>query len=46
MVNFKFFAGVSREAIGEMTGLAIHEVRLKWSYARAWLQVAINQRSR
>ena len=44
VVNLKFFAGVSREAIAEMTGLTIHEVRLKWSYARAWLQVAINAR--
>jgi DNA-directed RNA polymerase specialized sigma24 family protein len=31
VVNLKFFAGVSREAIAEMTGLTIHEVRLKWS---------------
>ncbi len=46
VVNLKFFAGISREAIAEMTGLTIHEVRLKWSYARAWLQVAINQGSR
>jgi RNA polymerase sigma factor (TIGR02999 family) len=44
VVNLKFFAGVSREAIAEMTGLTIHEVRTKWAYARAWLQVAINQR--
>jgi hypothetical protein len=36
--------GVSREAIAEMTGLTIHEVRIKWSYARAWLQVAIDSR--
>lgn len=33
--NRRYFFGAAGEAIAEMTGLTIHEVRLKWSYARA-----------
>lgn len=44
VVNLKFFAGLSREAIAEMMVLSIHDVRTKWAYARAWLQVAIDER--
>ena len=43
VVNFKFFAGLSRQAIADLLQLSIHEVRMKWDYARAWLQVAISQ---
>ncbi len=43
VVNLKFFAGLSREAIAEMMSLSLHDVRTKWAYARAWLQVAIEE---
>ena len=43
VVNLKFFAGLSREAIAEVMVLSLHDVRTKWAYARAWLQVAIDE---
>lgn len=43
VVNLKFFAGVGRESIAQMLGLSVHEVRVKWAYAQAWLQVAIEE---
>lgn len=43
VVNLKFFAGLSREAIAEMMAMSLHDVRTKWAYARAWLQVAIDE---
>lgn len=43
VVQLKFFAGVGREAIAEMLGLSVHEVRVKWAYAQAWLQLAIEE---
>ncbi len=43
VVNLKFFAGVGRDAIAEMLSLSVHEVRVKWAYAQAWLQVAIEE---
>jgi RNA polymerase sigma factor (TIGR02999 family) len=41
IVRLKFFAGLSRAEIARMLELSVHEVRLKWDYARAWLQVAM-----
>ncbi len=43
VVHLKFFADVGRDAIAEMLGLSVHEVRVKWAYAQAWLQVAIEE---
>ncbi len=43
VVNLKFFAGVGRDAIAEMLSLSVHDVRVKWAYAQAWLQVAIEE---
>jgi RNA polymerase sigma factor (TIGR02999 family) len=42
IVQLKFFAGVGRDAIAEMLGLSVHEVRVKWAYAQAWLKVEID----
>ncbi len=41
VVNLKFFAGLSRQAIADLLQLSIHDVRTKWAYARSWLQVAM-----
>ena len=35
--------GLRRDAIAELLGLPVHEVRQKWTYARAWLRVAIEE---
>lgn len=42
IVQLKFFAGVGRDAIAEMLGLSVHEVRIKWAYAQAWLKVELD----
>ncbi len=42
IVQLKFFAGVGRDAIAEMLGLSVHEVRVKWAYAQAWLKVELD----
>jgi len=42
IVQLKFFTGVGRESIAEMLGLSIHEVRIKWAYAQAWLKVELD----
>jgi RNA polymerase sigma factor (TIGR02999 family) len=42
IVQLKFFAGVGRDAIAEMLGLSVHEVRSKWAYAQAWLKIEID----
>jgi hypothetical protein len=41
IVQLKFFTGVGRESIAEMLGLSVHEVRIKWAYAQAWLKVEL-----
>lgn len=43
VVNLKFFAGVGRDVIAEMLGLSVHEVRVKWAYAQAWLKLAVQE---
>lgn len=42
IVQLKFFTGVGRDAIAEMLGLSVHEVRAKWAYAQAWLKVELD----
>lgn len=42
IVQLKFFAGIGRDAIAEMLGLSVHEVRVKWAYAQAWLKVELD----
>ena len=42
IVQLKFFAGVGRDAIAEILGLSVHEVRVKWAYAQAWLKVELD----
>jgi len=42
IVQLKFFAGVGRDAIAELLGLSVHEVRVKWAYAQAWLKVELD----
>src|SRR5262249_37156257 len=43
VVELRFFAGLTREQIADVLHLSIYAVRQKWNYARAWLQVAIQQ---
>ena len=43
VVELRFFAGQSREQIAEVLQLSVYAVRQKWNYARAWLQVAIQE---
>jgi RNA polymerase sigma factor (TIGR02999 family) len=43
VVELRFFAGLSREQIADALHLSVYAVRQKWNYARAWLQVAIQQ---
>jgi RNA polymerase sigma factor (TIGR02999 family) len=43
LVELRFFAGLSREQIADVLHLSVYAVRQKWNYARAWLQVAIQQ---
>ena len=43
VVEPRFFAGLSREQIADVLRLSVYAVRQKWNYARAWLQVAIQQ---
>jgi RNA polymerase sigma factor (TIGR02999 family) len=43
VVELRFFAGLSREQIADVLHLTVYAVRQKWNYARAWLQVAIEQ---
>ncbi len=43
VVELRFFAGLSREQIADVLHLSVYAVRQKWNYARAWLQVAIQE---
>ena len=43
IVQLKFFTGMGRDAIAELLGLSIHDVRTKWAYAQAWLKVALEE---
>ena len=43
IVALRFFAGLPREQIADVLHLSVYAVRQKWNYARAWLQVAIQQ---
>jgi len=43
IVRLKYFAGLGREAIAEVLGLSVHEVRQQWEFARAYLQVSLGQ---
>ncbi len=45
VVDLKCFAGLGRESIADLLGISVHEVRQKWAYARAWLRVAVEERS-
>ncbi len=43
VVHLKFFAGLGRESIAEILGMSVHDVRVKWAYAQAWLQLAMEE---
>ena len=43
VVELRFFAGLSREQIADILQVSVYAVRQKWNYARAWLQVAIQE---
>lgn len=41
VIKLKYFAGLGREEIAAALGKSVHEVRRIWTYARAWLKVAL-----
>lgn len=43
IVHLKFFAGLGRDSIAEILGMSVHDVRVKWAYAQAWLQLAMEE---
>ena len=42
LVNLRFFAGLTREQIGEILGIAPRTVDKEWHFARAWLRRALS----
>lgn len=43
VVKLKYFAGLGREEIAAALGCSVHEIRQKWTYARAWLRLALEK---
>lgn len=43
IVKLKYFAGLGREEIAGVLEISPYMVRQKWSYARAWLRVAMEK---
>ncbi len=43
VVKLKYFAGLGREEIAAALGCSVHEVRQKWTYARAWLRLLLEK---
>lgn len=41
VVKLKYFSGLGREEIAGVLGCTVHEIRQKWTYARAWLRLAL-----
>ena len=43
VVELRHFAGLSHQQIADALGLSIYQARQKWTYARAWLRVALEK---
>jgi RNA polymerase sigma factor (TIGR02999 family) len=41
VVELHHFAGLPHDKVAESLDTTVYEVRLKWTYARAWLKVAL-----
>lgn len=41
VVELHHFAGLSHELVASALGITVYQARLKWDYARAWLQAAL-----
>jgi RNA polymerase sigma factor (TIGR02999 family) len=43
VVELRHFAGLSHDEIAAVLGITVYRVRQKWTYARAWLRVALGR---
>lgn len=43
VAELRRFAGMGHEAIATELGITVYEARRKWTYARAWLRVALGE---
>jgi RNA polymerase sigma factor (TIGR02999 family) len=43
VVELRQFAGLSHQQIADVLGVSIYQARQKWTYARAWLRVALEK---
>jgi RNA polymerase sigma factor (TIGR02999 family) len=43
VVELRHFAGLSHQQTADLLGLSIYQVRQKWTFARAWLRVALEK---
>jgi RNA polymerase sigma factor (TIGR02999 family) len=41
VVELRHFAGLGHEAVAQALDITVYQARQKWSYARAWLKVAL-----
>ena len=41
VVELHHFAGLSHELVAGALGITVYQARLKWDYARAWLQAVL-----
>lgn len=46
IVMLRFFAGLTREQIAEVTGVSASEVWREWNFAKAWLLAEVEGRSK
>lgn len=44
VVELRHFAGIGHEQVAATLGLTIYQARQKWSYARAWLRIAVEKK--
>ena len=45
VVELRYFAGLGHESIAAALDITVYQARQKWSYARAWLRVALSGES-
>jgi RNA polymerase sigma factor (TIGR02999 family) len=41
VVELRYFAGLGHEQIATVLGVTVYQARRKWTYARAWLRLAL-----
>jgi RNA polymerase sigma factor (TIGR02999 family) len=41
VVELRYFAGLGHDAVADTLNVSIYQARQKWTYARAWLRVAL-----